>query len=191
MATERSERTDRDLIKAIQAGSQDAFSVIVRRYQRQIANLVFLSLGNRAEVEDLTQEVFVRFYQNLDRLKDRESVFPWLYRIAANLCIDESRKRSIRKALSLDFLVEEGLHQESFEDTAPRPDREAEAWEERTRILAALGRLPAQSRVVVVMRDYEDLTYQEIATVLGLSVPAVKTRLFRARQRLAKILKTR
>lgn len=181
-------RTDWELVEAIRAGSHHAFALIVERYSRQVANLVYLSLGNRLDAEDLTQEVFFRFYQSIERLSQRDSVFPWIYRIAANLCIDESRKRSIRRVLSLDFLIDEGIQGAWLEDTSPKPDRVLEDAEERDRIHRALGRLPAQGRLVVVMRDFEGLSYGEMADVLGWSIPTVKTRLFRSRQRLAKLL---
>ena len=189
MAKEPEIRTDWDLVKAIRRGSQDAFTVLVSRYQNQVANLVYLSLGSRLDAEDLTQEVFLRFYQSLDRIEERDSVFPWIYRIAANLCIDESRKRSIRRIISLDFLVDEGIQGEWLSDKSPTPDVQLEEAETARRVRTALGRVSAQARIVLVMRDFEDLSYQEIAQILGVSVQTVKTRLFRARKQLAALLR--
>ncbi len=189
MAKGTEKRTDWELVEAVKAGSHDAFAVLVDRYSRQVANLVYLSLGNRPDAEDMTQEVFFRFYQSIGRLTERDSVFPWIYRIASNLCIDESRKRAVRRVLSLDFLIEQGSHSGRFADTGMRPDEVVDAAQRQERTMHAIGRLSSQARIVLLMRDFEDLSYREIGEVLGLSVTTIKTRLFRARQSLAAYLR--
>ena len=98
---------DFTLIRLIQTGDHQAFELLVRRYQRKVANLIYLTMGNRDGVEDIAQEVFIRVYRSLPKFKFDASFFSWLYRITMNLCIDEIRKRKIRRVLSLDYLTEE------------------------------------------------------------------------------------
>ena len=100
---------DFTLIRLIQAGDHQAFESLIRRYQRQVANLIYLTMGNRDDVDDIAQEVFIRVYRSLPKFKFDASFFSWLYRITMNLCIDEIRKRKIRRVLSLDYLTEDTI----------------------------------------------------------------------------------
>ena len=97
MKTESAGIDDFSLVKAFQAGDQQAFESLVRRYQHQVANLIYVTMGNRDDVDDIAQEVFIRVYRSLIRFKFDASFFSWIYRITMNLCIDEIRKRKIRK----------------------------------------------------------------------------------------------
>jgi RNA polymerase sigma-70 factor, ECF subfamily len=103
---------DFKLIEAFRSGDEKAFEEIVRRYHRQVANIIYLTLGNREEVDDLSQEVFVRVFRSLGRFEYDSSLYSWIYRIAVNLCIDEIRKKKIRKLIPLDFLTEKKLEGE-------------------------------------------------------------------------------
>lgn len=175
------------LVEQIRAGRQGAFRDLVRRYERQVAHLIYLSLGRPEDVEDLSQEVFLRVYHALPRLQPQRSLFSWIYRIASNVVIDEARRRKFRNMLSLEFLAaEKGL------DAAAGPDRDPSVHTERsdvrTIVHLAIRSLPPDQRLVVLLREYEDLTYDEIAEALDISIPAVKSRLFRARQELKTLL---
>lgn len=175
------------LVEQIRAGRQGAFRDLVRRYERQVAHLIYLSLGRPEDVEDLSQEVFLRVYHALPRLQPQRSLFSWIYRIASNVVIDEARRRKFRNMLSLEFLAaEKGL------DAAAGPDRDPSVHTERsdvrTIVHMAIRSLPPDQRLVVLLREYEDLTYDEIAEALDISIPAVKSRLFRARQELKTLL---
>jgi RNA polymerase sigma-70 factor, ECF subfamily len=101
--TETRVKDDYTLIQAVQAGDHSAFETLVRRYQRQVANLIYTNMGNQSDVEDIAQEVFIRVYRSLPQFKFNASFFSWIYRITVNLCIDEIRKRKIRRMLSLEF----------------------------------------------------------------------------------------
>ncbi len=161
----------------------------MHKYQRQIANLIYLSMGNRDEVEDLVQEVFVRAYRSLPRFKFDASFFSWLYRIGLNLCIDEIRKKKIRRVVSLDFLTEEVVENQR-QDHNPSLTSEGTLYDERKEIIRdALQQLSMEQRQIILLREYEDLTYEEIAKTLRISVQAVKSRLFRARAELKELLK--
>ncbi len=172
---------DWPLVEAIRDGRRGAFRDLVRRYERQVAQLIFLSLGDREDVKDLSQEVFLRVYHALPRLEPQRSLFSWIYRIATNVVIDETRRRKFRRIISLEFLAAEG-NDRTLRDVERRdPSEEAERNERHAIVRSALERISPEHRLVLLLREYEDLTYEEIATILRISVPAVKSRLFRAR----------
>ncbi len=179
---------DFELVKAFREGDEKAFEELVRRYQRQVANIIYLTLGNREEVEDLTQEVFIRVYRSLHRFDFGASLYSWIYRIATNLCIDEIRRRKIKKTLSLDFFQEGKLEREQkSKKQSDSLDRVLEQ-EKKEIIREALQKLSPIHRTALVLREYEDLSYAEIASTLKIRPQAVKSRIFRARQELKSLL---
>lgn len=183
-----SDLDDRSLALAFRNGDEKAFEEIVRKYQRQVASILYLTLGSRKDVEDLTQDVFIRVYNSLRRVNVESTLFSWIYRVAVNIGIDEVRKRKIRRVVSLDFLMEPGSSDFQPEDPAKASDGVL-ATEKQESVLAALRRLSPSHRVAIVLREYEDLSYREIAETLGISEQAVKSRIFRAREELQKLLK--
>lgn len=183
-----SDLDDRSLVLAFRNGDDKAFEQIVRRYQRQVANILYLTLGSRKDVEDLTQDVFLRVHASLARIKVESTLFSWIYRVAVNIAIDEVRRRKIRKVVSLDFLTEPGGSEFEPQDPVRTSDRVL-AGEKRDKILAALRKLSPSHRIALVLREYEDLSYREIAETLGISEQAVKSRIFRAREELQRLLK--
>jgi RNA polymerase sigma-70 factor, ECF subfamily len=179
---------DFTLIRSIQAGDHQAFDTLVRRYQRQVANLIYLTMGNRDDVDDIAQEVFIRVYRSLPKFKFDASFFSWLYRITMNLCIDEIRKRKIRRVLSLEYLTEDKLEKNRKDKDYPMAS-DSIFMEERQRVIqSALQRLSPEHREVLVLREYQDLSYDEIADTLGLRLEAVKSRIFRARKEMKNLL---
>lgn len=180
---------DIELIRRARTGEEAAFSELVRRYQRQVANLVYLTMGTRDGLEDLAQEVFIRVHRSLPRFNFRSSFFSWVYRITVNLCIDEIRKRKIRRALSLEFLAEGGDQRVLDHPAHSTPADDLLKEERRQMVLDGLQALSPMHREVLILREYQDLPYEEIARVLGVSVQAVKSRLFRARTELRNRLK--
>jgi RNA polymerase sigma-70 factor (ECF subfamily) len=179
---------DFTLIRLIQTGDHQAFELLVRRYQRKVANLIYLTMGNRDGVEDIAQEVFIRVYRSLPKFKFDASFFSWLYRITMNLCIDEIRKRKIRRVLSLDYLTEDTLEKSRKSKDYAMASDSVLAEEKRQVIQSALQRLTPEHREVLVLREYQDLSYIEIAETLGLRLEAVKSRIFRARMELKNLL---
>jgi RNA polymerase sigma-70 factor, ECF subfamily len=179
---------DFSLIRTIQAGDHHAFESLVRRYQRQVANLIYVTMGSRDDVDDIAQEVFIRVYRSLPRFKFDASFFSWIYRITMNLCIDEIRKRKIRKVLSLDFLTEDALEKSRKSKDHHNPSDSMLADERRQMVQAALQGLRPEHREILVLREYKDLGYTEIAETLDISLEAVKSRIFRARSELKILL---
>lgn len=180
---------DFKLIRAFQSGEEKAFEELVRRYQRQVANIIYMTLGDRSEIDDLAQEAFIRVYRSLDRFAFDSSFYSWLYRIVVNLCIDELRRRKIKRTFSLDLFSEHRLEREQGATTQRTGFDEVLGKEKRETIKLALEKLSADHRTVLVLREYNDLSYAEIAEVLKLKPQAVKSRLFRAREELRKLLK--
>jgi RNA polymerase sigma-70 factor, ECF subfamily len=180
---------DFKLIEAFRDGDEKAFEEIVRRYHRQVANIIYLTLGNREEVDDLSQEVFVRVFRSLDRFEYDSSLYSWIYRIAVNLCIDEIRKKKIRKLIPLEFLTESKLEGEKKAKEFTTASDDVLQKEKQLVIKGALARLSPIHRTVILLREYEDLSYEEIAKTLRISQQAVKSRIFRAREELRDLLK--
>jgi RNA polymerase sigma-70 factor, ECF subfamily len=180
---------DFKLIEAFRKGDEKAFEEIVRRYHRQVANIIYLTLGNREEVDDLSQEVFVRVFRSLERFEYDSSLYSWIYRIAVNLCIDEIRKKRIRKLIPLDFLTESKLEGEKKSKAVATASDELLHKEKEEIIRDALAKLSPLHRTVILLREYQDMSYGEISKTLHISQQAVKSRIFRAREELRELLK--
>ena len=181
---------DLQLVRAFQAGDEKAFEELIRRYQRQVANIIYLTLGSKDVVEDLAQEAFIRVYRSLAKFEFDASFYSWLYRITVNLCIDEIRRRKIKRIFSFDFFSEEKV--EEKERPSKRVQTPSDALlesEKKDVVTTALQRLRPSHRSVLILREYEDLSYDEIAKTLKISVQAVKSRIFRAREEMRILLK--
>ncbi len=173
-------------VKAATEGDQVAFGQLVEHYQKAVFNLTYRMLGEAREAEDAAQEAFLRAYANLKRYDPSRSFKTWLLSIASNHCIDRLRKRRLTW-LSLD--QEEGLPPHpSLVSAEPTPEAAYLESERAADIQELMAQLPPDYRVVVVLRYWYDLSYAEIAESLETTESAVKSRLFRARQTLAKMM---
>jgi len=167
-----------------QHGDDEAFTNLVEAFQTPVYNLCYRMLGEAAAAEDAAQETFLKVYQNLGRY-DRERSFPtWLLSIAAHHCIDKLRRRRFT-SISIDK-DEEG-QTELPDRSAPDPETETERKQEKDRLHCLLQSLDPTDRAAVVMRYWNDCSEEEIARTLHLTVPAVKSRLHRARRALASL----
>jgi len=175
---------DTALMVAFREGDTSAFDELFRRYHRKVLNLVARFLGpENPQIEDLSQEVFLRIWRSRDTYLPEARFSTWLWTITANLCINELRKKSHRETQSREAL------EMQLEDSRAREPASIFEGEERIRkVQQALRQLPARERVALLLSKFEGLCYEEIADVLGISMPAVKSLLFRARQRLRKKL---
>ena len=171
---------ERGWIEQARGGDQAAFANLVELYQRPVYNLAYRMLGSTQDAEDAAQETFLRAYVQLDTYQPERRFASWLLSIAAHYCIDQLRRRRFTW-LPLDNLP--------FLDWLSGGEVEPEGAtlqrEERDQVRQLLTRLPANYRLVVVLRYWYDLSCQEIADVAGLTESAVKTRLYRAREILA------
>lgn len=177
------------LMLAVKRGDADAFRRLVERYQATVFDAVCRQIGNRSIAEELTQEVFLRIWRARGRYEPRAKFETWLYRIVMNLCANASLYGRRRRALSLDRTGpgrdEETPGRERVADPAGRtPLEDLEREELRRKVKEAIQQLPEQQRAALVLARYRGLSCREIGEALDLSVEAVKSLLFRARQNL-------
>ena len=187
--------SDRDLIEKYLSGNVEAFNTLVWRWQKIIFNFAWRDLGSREEAHDVTQQVFIRVYRNLHKLKDRERFSTWIYQIAANLCRDVIKQRRRRQVLSLENMQEAGSAELATNaaftltpESEQHPDRIVSRNQLRDLLEKALQEIPEEQRVVVVMKEYQNLKFTEIAEVLGAPVNTVKSRLYYGLNALKKVL---
>jgi RNA polymerase sigma-70 factor (ECF subfamily) len=175
----------RDWAKAALEGDQYAFGQLVGEYQTAVFNLTYRMLGEPHEAEDAAQEAFLRAYANLSRYDPQRSFKTWLLSIASNHCIDRLRKRRLTW-LSIE---EEGMMPHpALVSSEPSPEDAYMDAERSNDMQALLSQIPPDYRAVVVLRYWYDMSYTEIAETLDTTESAIKSRLFRARQALAKAM---
>src|SRR3972149_2451617 len=170
--------TDEQLVEAFQAGDVSAFDLLVSRGDRKIQGAVYRVVGQTEDVRDIAQEAFLKASRALPLFKREAKFSSWLYQIALNLCRDRLRRRRRSLAeVSLDLLSESG--ELPLATSGPSAAELAEASELARTVGSAVWALPEEQREVIVLKEYQGLTFQEIAEVLGLPVSTVKTRLYR------------
>ncbi len=175
-----------ELIVAAQAGDESALARLVQLHASDVYRFLLHLCGNQALAEDLSQETFLRALPAIQKYEFRAPFRAWLFRIAVNLLRDDRRRVAVRKLLGSDISDDDYLHLTSAD---PPPDTLAEKEEFRRELNQALNELPLALRTVVVMRDLEEMSYVEISQALGWRLGTVKSRLFRARQELAALLR--
>lgn len=181
---------DEVLVKRAQSGDRNSLNELIGRYERKTYNLAYRLMGNHADASDAAQEALVRLCLRIHKFRGDSAFSTWLFRVVTNTCLDELRRRGRLRHASLDDLlpVDEGLVPRQAADTSANPVEWAERNEVQAAIHRAIRRLPEDYRVVVVLRDIQGLSYQEIATVLGATLGTVKSRLHRARQALRAVI---
>jgi len=170
--------TDRDLILLARRGETEAFGELVTRYQTSVFNVCYRILHERGEADDLVQESFMRAYDRLNTFDLSREFGPWIRRVAANLCLNHLESQKVTAPLD----------EERDADERQRPEKQVEVKERSEQIRGALASLPAQYRVVVELRHYQELSYDEIASEMKIPLSDVKSHLFRARKILAEKL---
>lgn len=184
------------LVERVRAGDIDAYGQLVRMYDRRVFRIVNHITQNREDAEDVVQDAFLKAYQNIDRFQGNSKFYTWLVRIAVNEALMKLRKRKTSRTVSMDDEVEteEGSIPREFADWSPNPEQMYGSEETADILKKAIQGLPPNFRTVFVLRDVENLSTEETAQALELSVPAVKSRLLRARlqlrERLAKYFKS-
>jgi RNA polymerase sigma factor (sigma-70 family) len=185
-----SRREDLALIKRALAGDQKAFLRLRLKYQESIFKLIGRIVHDREQVEDLTQETFIKAFVSLSRFNKEFAFSTWLFKIATNNSIDYIRKKKLY-TLSIDKPVESEESDYSFEltDTEPEPDQELITAQRKKMLNDAMNSLPAKYRQVILMRHVEEKEYAEIAKILKLPLGTIKAHIFRARELLYKQLR--
>lgn len=178
---------EQDTVRKARAGDERAFEELVTAYEKKIYHISLRYTGNEHDAMDVTQEVFLRVFRFLPQFQEESRFSTWLYRIAVNASLDFLRRRSPGGELSLDDTDDEGLTLE-VSDSRYQPERELERAELRQAVADGIAALPPQMREIVILRDISGLSYDEIGAVLGIEQGTVKSRLSRARSRLAAFL---
>lgn len=174
------------LVERAKSGDTAAFEQLIRQYDRQIFRTAQHITQNREDAEDITQDVFFKAFQKLDQFQGNSKFSTWLVRIAVNESLMRLRKRKTSKTVSMDQDVEtsEGSIPRDFAEWRPNPEQNYSQSELADILRKTIAGLPPGFRTVFTLRDIENLSTEETAEALGLSVPAVKSRLLRARLQL-------
>jgi|SRR5271169_2820369 len=180
--------TDEDLVEAFRGGELSAFDTLVARWERRIRGAIHRVVGNEDEARDLCQETFLRAYRALDSFKSEARFSSWLYQIALNLCRDRLRRRRGRTLVSLEDM---GEGAEELAVRRPSAFELVQARDLARTVAAAISELAEEQREVIVLKEYQELTFQEVAEVLGIPVSTVKTRLYRGLGQLKERLERR
>ena len=180
--------TDEELIKKFQDGDLYAYDLIVRRYKDQLLNFAYRFLGNLEESEDVVQETFLRLYKNRHAYKQIAKFSTWIYTIAGNLAKTELRKRKRRKLVSISELGFEEKEYE-IEDLKADTERQADSILKEKIIKNAIENLPFRFKQVIILRDIQELSYEDISSILRIPLGTVKSRVNRARIKLQQSLK--
>ena len=169
--------TDEELVAAFQDGDAAAFDLLVSRWDRRIHGAIYRVVGGDDDARDLCQEAFLKAYRGLGTFKREARFSSWLYQIAINVCRDRLRRRRGKVAVSLDEMEE--TRDGALRARAPSPLELVEARDVRHQVAAAMATLSAEEREVVILKEYQDLTFPEIAEALDVPLSTVKTRLYR------------
>ncbi len=168
------------MIERWQQGDQEGWNMIVQTHGKQIYNLALHFIGNRDEAADITQEIFLKLYQNREKFHPDRNLTSWILTLSRNHCIDYWRRN--RKHQSTDEVNEQ------ISDHGPTPEENEVRRSDIERLRNGLLRLDPEQRILLTLRDIQDLTYDEIALRLDIPLGTVKSRINRARARLARIL---
>jgi len=185
------ELDERSLVRRCKDQEPQAFDQVVLRYQERILNVLVRMTGDYQTACDLCQETFLKAYRAIRTFEERSALSTWLYRIATNLCLSHRRTRRRRPELSLDGLTDPDGEKPGYEvaDSSMEPGATLEVKERREKVRRMIATLDPDFRAVVVLRDMEGLSYEEIADALGVPVGTVRSRLHRARLELKDKLK--
>jgi RNA polymerase sigma-70 factor (ECF subfamily) len=175
--------TDEQLVELAVGDEPEAFGEIVRRWERKIFALCFGMLSREDDAKDATQETFISAYRNLQNFRGEAKVSSWLHRIAVNQCLTKQRRAKTRSETFLDD--EENAEEKVFVAPAHQsPARQAEQSERLMHVRQAVNALPVELRQVIVMKEFEEMTFQEISETLQLPLSTVKSRVYTALKQL-------
>ncbi|MBQ7399056.1 MAG: sigma-70 family RNA polymerase sigma factor [Clostridia bacterium] len=184
------ENIPEDTLNAFRAadGIDSAFEILVRKYEKLVSTCVYSIVGNPEDTMDISQETFLKVYKSIGSFKGDSEFSTWLYRIAKNTALDFVRRRK-QNTVSIDSSGEEN---EGFdipdESTSASPEKKALQNEKKEILKKAMEKLSDEHREIIILRDLNDYSYEAIASMLEIEVGTVKSRLFRAREALRKIL---
>lgn len=180
-------KSDVDLMLAAQRGDDEAFATLVQRHRSAVVNLAYRYVANRADAEDLAQEVFIRVHRALGRYRPEAKFKTWLYRIAVNASLNEIRNRKNRPTFRAAGLADAGGDSdETFgarvaDERLPEPQEVMELTELQQQVRAAVDALPERQRMAIILNKFHGLSYEELAETMEMTIPGIKSLLVRAR----------
>ena len=180
--------SDEELIKEFQEGNEDAFVELVERYKDKLINFVFRMINDEEQAEDIVQETMIKLYQKKHYYREIAKFSTWIYTIARNQTMSELRKQKRKNTLSLSQMSK---HEKDYELAANQPDigKEHEDQFFYKKIESCMNKLPQHYKAVIILRDIEQLTYEEISEIVDVPLGTVKSRINRARLQLQAELK--
>lgn len=183
---------EKKLIKQSISGDVESFEQLIRQYQRMAYNVAYRMMGNEEDAKDMTQEALVKVFKKLKSFRMDASFSTWLYRIVMNTCKDEMRKKKM-STISIDQSIETEDSQVYFEleEKGLGPEEKLLQKETQNLVHSALQEIPEDNRMVLILRDIKNLTYDEISEVLNIPKGTVKSRINRGRLALKDVLKAR
>ena len=179
------------LIEKSKQGDLAAFEQLIMDYQKKIVNLAYRMLGNMADAEDAAQDIFVRVFRSISTFNEKAAFSTWLYRIATNVCLDllrRKKRQNEQNTISINRGEENDEYELPIEDNGPSPYEQAKRNAAMDALEKALKNLGEEQRLVVVLRDINGLSYEEIAEITNCSLGTVKSRINRSRLMLRKLL---
>lgn len=181
---------EKELLLQAKLGDVLAFEKLIEQHQKIIFSIAYRIAGNQEDAADMTQEVLIKIFKNLKKFKEKSKFSTWVYRVATNTCLDEAKKQRNKAAYSLDaeFLTEEGSYLSEIPDTGITPEQAYQKKEVMNAVNVAISYLSDEHKKVIILRDIQGFSYQDIAEILKCSEGTVKSRISRARDQLKKIL---
>lgn len=179
---------EKELLLNLQEGDKTAFRQFFNRYQQLVYNVCYRMSNSREEAEDITQDVFIKVFHAIAGFRGEAKLSTWLYRISVNTCLKNESRKKLNQLVSLDFLLKEEESPYSIFDSET-PDQQLEKSETEQIVRYAIQKLSPRQKTAVVLHRYENLSYEEIARVMKISIPAVESLLHRAKENLAEKLK--
>lgn len=177
------------VIQAVLDGDVNAYEALVKEYEKNVYNLALRMTGNSEDAADMAQEAFIKAYNSLTAFRGDSKFSVWLYRIVSNVCLDFLRSRSRKQTVSLSTENDDGEEVElDIADEMHSPEQLLDRSLTRDAVRRGLAALPPDHREILLLREIQGLSYEEIADVLGLEAGTVKSRIFRARKKLCSFL---
>jgi RNA polymerase sigma-70 factor (ECF subfamily) len=181
---------EKELVEMARAGDVKAFELLIEGCEKKVFNIAYRMIANYEDASELAQEVFIKAFKSIGKFKGDSLFSTWIYKITTNVCLDEIRKRKNRKVISLDEnIVYEGNEiKRQLKDEEPGPEIKAESNEIKKAVKESINELPEDYKTVIILRDIQGFSYEEIARIISCPEGTVKSRINRARQALKKIL---
>ncbi len=174
--------SDEALMLRVRDGDHDAFGELLNRYERQLFVFFLRQFGDEEAARDYVMDTFLRVYRAASRYEPKAKFSTYIYQIARNLAINESRKLQFRRTESLDEIKEDGGVQ--IAGDALDPEAVLELRERQALVQEALRQLPEDQRTILILVEYQDLTYERVSQIMGCSIGTIKSRMHRARQKI-------